>query len=628
MSAPRIRPFVTIFVAALLAGTMVLVNCSRRKAGDNSEKEGAARSQPKPTEDTAATAAKAFVAEVDTGLRELWIKASRIQWAKDTNITEETEAAAVAVTAELMAYRTKKSLEAKKFKDYKGDFDVARQLQLLRLGVRLPAPDDEAKRKELAELSTEMKSIYSKGKVCDNTSDKESCRDLGQLSQVMAESRDYDALRKAWVGWRTVSVPLRDKYRRFVELANEGARNIGFADVGVLWRSGYDMEPEAFEREYERLWGQVQPLYEALHCHVRAKLGEKYGIDKVPADGLIPAHLFGNMWAQDWAHLYPLLEPHPGASSIDVSEALKRDYDPIKMVKLGEAFFSSLGFAPLPATFWERSLFVKPDDREVVCHASAWNVDLKDDLRLKMCIRVNHEDLVVIHHELGHNYYQRSSNIQPTLYQRGAHDGFHEAIGDAIVLSITPEYLEKVGLIDEVSVSDESLINQQMLVALDRIAFLPFGKLIDEWRWDVFSGRTPPEKYNAAWWQLRGLYQGIAPPVPRSESDFDPGAKYHIPANTPYTRYFLAHILQFQFHKAMCEAAGHEGSLHTCSVYGSKKAGDKLRAMLAMGASRPWPEALEKLTGSRTMDAAALIEYFEPLMGYLEKQNQGRSCGW
>jgi peptidyl-dipeptidase A len=396
-----------------------------------------------------------------------------------------------------------------------------------------------------------------------------------------------------------------------------------------MWRSGYDLSPDAFEKETDRLWQQVKPLYDDLHCYVRAQLSKKYGADKVPLDKPIPAHLLGNMWAQEWANVYPLVEPFPGQANLDVTAALqKQNYDPVKMVKLGESFFTSLGLDALPQTFWERSQFVKPKDRDVVCHASAWDVQFSNDLRIKMCIKINEEDLVTIHHELGHNYYFRYYYQLPVLFQQGANDGFHEAIGDALTLSITPEYLQRVGILGAVEKNEKNLINLQMKDALEKVAFLPFGKLIDQWRWDVFSGKTSPANYNAAWWELRRKYQGVAAPVARSEQDFDPGAKYHIPANVPYTRYFLARILQFQFHRSLCQAAGIKGPLHECSIYGNKEAGKRLQAMLAMGASRPWPEALHALTGQREMDATAMLDYFAPLQTWLKTQNQGQKCGW
>jgi peptidyl-dipeptidase A len=240
----------------------------------------------------------------------------------------------------------------------------------------------------------------------------------------------------------------------------------------------------------------------------------------------------------------------------------------------------------------------------------------------------NEEHLQTLHHELGHIYYYLAYKTLPELYKSGAHDGFHEGIGDTMTLSMTPAYLAELGLVEEVEKSREAIINQQMKLALDKIAFLPFGKLIDQWRWDVFAGKIAPEDYNAAWWALRTRYQGVAPPVPRSEADFDPGAKFHIPGNTPYTRYFLARILQFQFHRALCEAGGFEGPIHECSIYGNEAAGDRLWSMMKLGASQPWPEALKAATGSDEMDASAIIDYFEPLMGWLEEQNQGQACGW
>ncbi len=573
--------------------------------------------------------AKAFAAKTDKELKELWTRSAKAQWTKATDITDEHDAAAAKLTAEVMAYETKAIAEATKFDGVKADDDTMRQIKLLKLASTVPAPDDDTKRQALADITSKLESTYGKGKFCADPTKPDSCQDLGQLSDVLAQSRDYDAQLAAWEGWRTISVPMKEDYVKFVELGNEGAKAIGFGDMGELWRSRYDMTPEAFEQEMDRLWGQVKPLYDALHCHIRAELSKKYGEDKVSPTGMIPAHLSGNMWTQDFSNLYPMLEPYKGQPSIDVTKALKKKKtDEVAMVKMGEAFFTSMGLNPLPETFWERSMFVKPKDRDVVCHASAWDVTSNNDLRIKMCIKINHEDFVTIHHELGHDYYYNNYYTKPVLYQSGAHDGFHEAIGDAIALSITPKYLAEVGLLNKVSESDEAVINKQMQDALAKITFLPFGKMIDQWRWDVFSGKVKPEQYNAHWWKLRAEFQGVMPPSERGEDNFDPGAKYHIPANTPYARYFLAHILQFQFHKAMCDAAGHEGPLHTCSVYGSKEAGTKLAAMLAMGASKPWPDALEKLTGTREMDGSAVIEYFGPLMKYLEEQNQGRACGW
>jgi len=584
-----------------------------------------------PVDAEAAAAAKAFVDQVDGELRTLSVAASKAEWEKNTNITEATEKAAAAANERLMEFMGKTIKAATRFPSAGLDPDTARKLHLIKTtGSPPPAPEDAAKRKELAEIGAKMEGIYGKGKACKDPKKPKTCKDLGQLSDIIGESRDYDELLAAWQGWHQIAGELRPMYSRFVELANEGAREIGYKDLGELWRSGYDMSPADFEQETERLWTQVKPLYDQLHCHVRAKLVEKYGKDRVPEAGLIPAHLLGNMWAQEWSNIYPLVEPFPGTTSIDITRALKKaKYDELKMVKLGESFFTSLGLDPLPATFWERSMFVQPKDREVVCHASAWDVDLNNDLRIKMCIKINQEDLITIHHELGHNYYYHYYYTLPVLYQNGAHDGFHEAIGDALALSVTPAYLKQIELIDEVPSDEKGLINLQMQDALDKIGFLPFGKLIDQWRWDVFSGKTSPEQYNAAWWDLRARYQGIAPAGERPDPDFfDAGAKYHVPANVPYTRYFLARILQFQFHKALCQAAGHTGPLYECSIYGKTAAGDKLRAMLALGSSKPWPEALEAVTGTRQMDAQPLIEYFEPLSKWLAEQNQGRSCGW
>jgi peptidyl-dipeptidase A len=459
-----------------------------------------------------------------------------------------------------------------------------------------------------------------------NTPDGEQY-DLIALSNVLVDSDDPEAMLKAWTDWRKVSPQMKQPYQRLVEIANEGAKDLGFADLGAMWRSKYDMDPDAFAAEMDRVWGQVKPLYEALHCHVRTKLNEKYGDQIVENKGEIPAHLLGNMWAQQWGNIYELVAPE-GGSGIDVTKRLKaKSYDAKGMVRQAEGFFSSLGFKPLPDTFWERSQFTKPRDRDVVCHASAWDIT-PEDYRIKMCIQITEDEFNTIHHELGHNFYQRAYNLtQPVLYRGSANDGFHEAIGDTVALSITPKYLKEIGLIDEIPDATGDL-PFLMRMAMDKVAFLPFGLMVDQWRWKVFSGELTPDNYNQGWWQLRQEYQGVKAPVTRSENDFDPGAKYHIPGNTPYSRYFLAHILQFQFHRELCKIAGHEGPLHRCSIYNNKEAGAKLKAMLEMGQSRPWQEALETMTGSKQMDATAVIDYFAPLKQWLDKQNEGRQCGW
>jgi peptidyl-dipeptidase A len=567
-----------------------------------------------------------FVAAAEDRLAALGQNSERMAWVLANFITEDTEQLAAKASEQFTAAQVEIAAKAARFTGLEGlDYDTSRKLNILRSGIVIPAPSDAVKTAEQAEIGAKMNSLYGKGSYCRTEGE---CMALGELEEIMAHSREPDELLEAWEGWRTISPPMKDLYARQVKLANEGAVELGFDDLGTMWRSAYDMDPADFPGELDRLWDQVQPLYDALHCHVRARLGEKYGTDVVPVDGPIPAQLLGNMWAQSWENIYDIVGPEQTAASYDLSAILQaEEFDPIRMVKTGQAFFSSLGFAELPDTFWQRSLFVKPADRDVVCHASAWDIDEKDDLRIKMCIDVNAEDFKTIHHELGHNYYQRAYKNETYLYRSSANDGFHEAVGDTLSLSITPEYLAQIGLLDEVpDVSGD--LGLLMKEALEKIAFLPFGLMVDQWRWQVFAGEVGPDGYNDLWWELREKYQGIAAPSERPADAFDPGAKYHVPGNTPYTRYFLAHILQFQFHRSLCEIAGDEGPVHRCSIYGSRQAGERLNAMMEMGRSRPWPEALEAMTGSPQMDATAILDYFAPLKVWLDEQNQGRQCGW
>jgi peptidyl-dipeptidase A len=583
------------------------------------------------TKTPTAAEAKAFIERVNADLKTLSTKAARADWVKNTYITDDTEILSAEAAEALMVYTAEAIKEAARFTDVKGlDKDTARALHLLKISADLPAPDDPKKTTELAKIASQMTSLYGKGKSCTkDKSGKETCRDLEELSKVMGTSRNYDELKAAWNGWHSISPEIKPLFQRYVELVNEGSKNLGFADAGALWKSRYDMTPQQFETEMERLWQQVKPLYSDLHCYVRSRLATHYQ-GKMKDEGPIPAFVLGNMWAQEWGNIYDLVEPFPGQASLDITAALqKKGIDELRLAKMGEEFFVNLGLKPLPESFWKRSMLTKPKDRDVVCHASAWDVTYENDVRIKMCIQVDEENLITIHHELGHIYYYQYYFDKPVLFQQGAHDGFHEAIGDAVALSVNPTYLAKLGILGDIPNNEKSLINMQMKDALDKVAFLPFGYLMDKWRWDVFSGKTKPSDYNTSWWKLRTEYQGIAPlDATRPANAFDAGAKYHIPANVPYARYFLARILQFQFHKALCDAAGHQGPLHTCSVAGKKEAGRRLSEMLALGASEPWPVAMKKLTGTEKMDGQALLDYFDPLAKWLKEQNKGKKCGW
>ena len=584
--------------------------------------------QPKSRSKGATVAeAREFVRDAEKRLLDLWTKSQRASWVQSNFITDDTELMSAEAQKDVVAATMELAVEATRFDGLRLPDDVKRKLELIKLSMTLPAPRKAEDQEEETKIAVSLESDYGKGKYCPEGVNGD-CLDLDQMSDIMAKSHDADELLKMWTGWRTVSPPMRARYQRLVELANRGARELGYADLGAMWRSNYEMSPAQFSAEMERLWQQVKPLYLSLHAYVRTMLGKQYGTDLVPEDGLIPAHLLGNMWAQSWINIYPIVAPPDSEEGFDLTDVLKsKDMTPLKMVKYGEGFFVSLGFAPLPESFWKRSLFVKPADRDVVCHPSAWDIDYVDDVRIKACLEVNQEDFTTVHHELGHNFYQRAYDQQPALFRDGAHDGFHEAIGDAIALSITPSYLKQVGLLDESDVVT-GRIPRLLKMALDKVAFLPFGLMVDKWRWKVFSGEIRPQDYNKEWWKLVEQYQGIKAPVPRSENDFDPGAKYHVAASVPYARYFLAEILEFQFYRAMLKEAGYAGPLDEGSFYNSKGAGGKLNKMLAMGRSRPWPEALQVLTGQKTMDASAMLEYFAPLKQWLDQQNEGKKVGF
>tara|TARA_R110000751_G_scaffold91266_3_gene178892 strand:- start:77400 stop:79193 length:1794 start_codon:yes stop_codon:yes gene_type:complete len=577
----------------------------------------------KPT--TKTQDAKQFVENAQLALQKVRLPSAQAAWVYQTHINQDTAALSAYLSEKSSSLSSELAKQSAAFNDVKVDSDTRRKLELMRNSLVLPAPADSEKSARLSQITSDLEGMYGSGKYCRSEND---CMGLTDMSNIMSTSRDEALLLEMWQGWRQVSPAMKSLYAEEVAIANEGAKELGFADISDLWRGSYDMPAEDFGNELDRLWGQVKPFYDALHCHVRAELGNQYGTDKVPQDQPIPAHLLGNMWAQSWGNIYDLVKPKQELDVIDVTQALAtHNYDEIKMVKQAESFFSSLGFAPLPDTFWERSQFTKPADREVVCHASAWDIDDKDDLRIKMCIQKTGEEFAVIHHELGHNYYQRAYKNQPLLYRESANDGFHEAIGDTIALSITPKYLKEIGLVENIPDASND-IGMLLKLALDKIAFVPFGLMVDQWRWKVFSGEVKPADYNKVWWQLREKYQGVMAPTERGDDAFDPGAKYHVPANTPYTRYFIAHILQFQFHKTLCDISGNTDPIHRCSIYGSKEAGEALNNMLEMGKSKTWQEALTTLTGKGEMDANAILAYFAPLKEWLDEQNRGRTCGF
>jgi peptidyl-dipeptidase A len=564
---------------------------------------------------------------VNDTMRRLGVAANEAGWVQQTYITDDTEALGARASREFIDTVARFAKEATRYDAVDVPADQRRQLNLLKLSLVMATPSDAKESEELTRIMAKLEAAYGKGNWCRNPQDAGTCLNIDDITKIMATSRDEKRLREVWEGWHTISPPMRTDYSRFVELSNKGARELGFADTGAMWRAKYDMPPDDFTKELDRLWNQVRPLYVELHAYVRMKLRQKYG-DVVPAAGPIPAHLLGNIWAQDWSNIAPMLTPAGSEAPFSLTTVLERRHvGALDMVRTGERFYTSLGFAPLPKTFWERSLFVRPRDREVVCHASAWDIDLESDVRIKMCIDQTAEDFTTIHHELGHNFYQRAYKDLPPLFRDSANDGFHEAIGDTVALSVTPEYLVRIGLLDTPPAASRD-VGLLMSRALEKIAFLPFGLLIDQWRWNVFSGAVKPGDYNRAWWELRLKYQGIAPPASRGETFFDPGAKYHVPDNTPYTRYFLADILQFQFHRALAQTAKCTTPLHRCSIYESQEAGRRLNAMLSLGQSRPWPDALEALTGSRQMDATAILDYFAPLKQFLDEQTKGQPVGW
>jgi peptidyl-dipeptidase A len=648
-----VTPRSLLLALAVAAGLLSLSAC--RKEADKPAASPSGIALTAPEDETA----DQFVARVNDEYRKLYPELTAAQWLSSTYINDDSQLLSAKANERFLAQLNSWIDQSRKYEGQQMSPQTARAITLLKQQAAMPPPKDPAKLTQLTQIATRMEGMYGAGAYCKGEGEQKQCRQLGELEDVLRASRDYHEQLDAWRGWHTISQPMRKDYTTFVGLVNQGARDMGYADTGELWRSGYDMSPAEIAAETDRLWGQVKPLYEQLHCYARTQLKAKYGDDRGVVDGgLLPAHLMGNMWQQDWSNLWDLLQPYADAGNLDVNGALqelaRKRYAELlsrhagaptasdlveidreaqlqtarAMTERAQDFYVSLGMPKLPESYWQKAQFIKPRDRDVVCHASAWDMNMQGDVRTKMCIKPGEEDLTTIYHELGHVYYYLAYNDLPPLFQTGAHDGFHEAIGDTIVLAMTPRYLNSVGLVGVQQQGHDALINAQMRMALAKVAFLPFGLMIDRWRWGVFDGSIKPDGYNKAWWDLKARYQGVAPVQPRGEEFFDPGAKYHVPGNTPYTRYFLSHVLQFQFYKALCDASGHQGPLYECSFYGNKEAGAKFEAMLGKGASQPWQQTLKELTGGEKMDAAAVLEYFAPLQEWLKQQNEGQTCGW
>ncbi|MCE5232098.1 MAG: M2 family metallopeptidase [Mizugakiibacter sp.] len=634
-----------------LAVALALAACSSSKAPETSA-QAPARAAPTAAE------AHAFVAQMNKDYKAQSLEPAAAEWVAETYITGDTQMLTAKAQERYLKWLSDEIGRARPYEAAAGIEPAdKRALQLLKLQTAIPAPKNPAHLTELTTLASRLTAAYGAGKYCTDANDPKTCRNLDDASKILAEDRDWNDDLAAWQGWHSVGRGMRGDYVRFVELLNEGAKDLGYDNVGTMWRAGYDMSPADFNAETDRLWSQVKPLYSQLQCYVRRRLKDQYG-DRMPADGTIPAHVTGNMWAQDWSNIYSLVQPYPGAGSLDVDARLQAGRDAeyrkllaafkgkptaddlaaldrqadagnaLVMVKRAEDFYTSIGFPALPASFFEKSMFLRPRDRDALCHASAWPMNFATDVRFKMCIRPTAEDQYTVYHEMGHIYYFLAYKDQPPIFQGGANDGFHEAIGDTIRLNLTPAYLHRIGLAGAASEDEKAVINAQMKLALEKVAFLPFGLLIDKWRWGVFDGSIKPAQYNTAWWELRRKYQGVSAPVARDAADFDPGAKNHVPTNVPYMRYFLADILQFQFQRALCKDAGFDGPLYQCSIYGNKDAGAKFWRMLGAGASEPWQQTLKTLTGKDDMDASAIIDYFQPLHAWLQEQNKGVDCGW
>lgn len=621
----------------------------------------ACRPEPTPTPTSPPAEAEAptpaaFLARVDAELRDRWIETTAAQWLSANTASPEAERLATLAEHRDRRLHAAWRRQAARWSGHGvADPLQRRQLERLQRPPLLPLPADPGQSARLLALTAQLEGGYVAAAACQGRAP--SCRPLSKLEQVLAGERDYPAQLQAWREWLTAVAPLHAPFRAAVELANAGARRHGQPDLGALWRSRYEQPPAKLQARVEALWRQLAPLYRQLQCYAGHRLRAEYGDRGTLEGGLLPAHLLGDPWQQDWTNVWDLLVPYPQAASPDVTDALQRRADRLRRTALAQAgngslqarflaarageraaaralvadaegFYTGLGLPPLPERFWQYSRFLRPLEAPASCAASTWNLDLAGDVRVQLCLGQTEGDFLTAAHELGHAHYERAYRDLPAWLQDGANDAFHEAVGDIAMLAMTPRWLHSAGLAAAPGHDHHARINAQMRIALARLPRLAAALALEHWRWGVFAGRIPAAQDNRAWWTLKARYQGVGPAEPRPADGFDVGAKYHVAAYRPYLRYFLAGVLQFQFHQALCAAAGQHGPLSDCEIAGDRRAGQHLQAMLASGARQPWPQTLQAFTGHDDFDAGPLLDYFAPLAQWLAEQNRGQDCLW
>ncbi|KAM3960983.1 angiotensin-converting enzyme isoform 1-T1 [Aphomia sociella] len=583
-------------------------------------------------------AGREYMRKLDEQTSKSLNKKTLAAWQYESNITTYNEEYMLQVSLEIAEEEKESWKETMSYLWHEfEDEDLKRMFRKYSELGTSALPEDLNQR--LLQAVSNMQTIYAKATICDYK-DRNKC-DLHvepDVTNIFANSEDPEELKYTWLEWhKAAGAPSRGNFTEYVQMDNEAAKLNGYDSVAEWWLSEYEADDS--EDQFASLWSQIKPLYQQIHAYVRRQLRLKYGEDIVSAKGPIPAHLLGNIWAQTWGNVEKFTRPYPNKPDVDVTSALiAQNYTALKMFKTAEEFFKSLNLTAMPDMFWEKSIIEKPDDgRDLVCHASAWDFYDGEDFRIKQCTTITSEFFATTHHEMGHIQYYLQYKKQPVVYRGGANPGFHEAVGDVIALSVsTPKHLKVMGLLEDGPEDAESNINQLYKMGLDKIVFLPFGYLLDLFRYGVFRGTTTTRDYNCHFWRLRETLQGVEPPAPRSEEDFDAAAKYHVAADVEYMRYYISYIIQFQFHRALCQLAGEyspgdsDKLLSTCDIYRSQPAGEALGKMLQMGSSKPWPDAMEALTGQRNMDASGVLEYFEPLYEWLKTENErtGEYIGW
>ena len=551
----------------------------------------------------------------------LYYQSAQAEWRSNTHIVEGDSSNRIATQQanEALASFTgsKENIEkAREFlskKDQLSEIQVKQLERILYAAANNPQTVPELVEKRIKAEAEQVEKLYG-----FNFSLRGKDISPNDMDEILRTSSDPDERLAVWTASKEVGKDLKSGLADLKELRNKTVQALGYDDYFAYQVSDYGMSTAEMMALNQRLVSELLPLYRELHTYARYELAKRYGVKEVP--DMLPAHWLPNRWGQDWNAMV-------NVEGVDLDGALS-DKPREWLMEQGERFYKSLGFGPLPASYWEKSsLYPLPEDAgyKKNNHASAWHMDLQEDVRCLMSIVPNRDMYETVHHELGHIYYfmaYTNPNVPPLL-REGANRAYHEGIGSLMGLAAMQKpFLAGLELIPESAGSDDmqSLLKE----ALNYVVFIPWSAgVMTEFEHDLYATDLSADQYTARWWDLKKKYQGIVAPNERGPEYCDPASKTHINNDAAqYYDYALSFVLLFQLHDHIAGKILHQDPRAT-NYYGSKEVGTFLQGILEKGASGDWRKMLKEKTGE-DLSARAMLSYFEPLMGYLKEQNKGR----